>query len=88
MDIVILVLCAVSSGADGWEAIEEFGQEKLDWLRKFAPFANGVPSHDRIANVLSRLSPKGFQQCFRSWTGAVSEATQGEVIAVDGKSAR
>jgi predicted transposase YbfD/YdcC len=88
MDIVILVLCAVSSGADGWEAIEEFGQEKLDWLRKFAPFANGVPSHDCIANVLSRLSPKGFQQCFRSWTGAVSEATQGEVIAIDGKSAR
>ncbi len=88
MDIVILVLCAVSSGADGWEAIEEFGQEKLDWLRKFAPFANGVPSHDCIANVLSRLSPKGFQQCFRSWTDAVSEATQGEVIAIDGKSAR
>ena len=88
MDIVILVVCAVSSGADGWEGIEEFGQEKLDWLRKFAPFANGVPSHDCIANVMSRLSPKGFQECFRSWTGAVSEATQGEVIAIDGKSAR
>jgi len=88
MDIIILTVCAVSSGADGWEAIEEFGREKLEWLRKFASFANGVPSHDCIANVVSRLSPKGFQECFRSWTGAVSKATEGEVIAVDGKTAR
>lgn len=88
MDILILVVCAVSAGAAGWEAIEEFGKEKLDWLRKFAPFANGVPSHDCIANVISRLSPKGFQACFRRWTQAVSEVTEGEVIAVDGKSAR
>ena len=61
MDIVILVICAVISGADGWEAIEQFGKEKLKWLRRFAPFANGVPSHDCIANVISRLSVKGFQ---------------------------
>jgi len=68
MDIIILVVCAVSSGAEDWEAIEEFGNVKLDWLRKFAPSTNGVPSHDCIANVVSRLSPKGFQACFRSWT--------------------
>ncbi len=61
---------------------------KLDWLRKFAAFANGIPSHDCIANVVSRLSPKGFQACFRSWIEAVSEATKDKVIAVDGKTAR
>ena len=88
MDIVILVICAVISGADGWEAIEQFGKEKLKWLRRFAPFANGVPSHDCIAGVTSRLSVKGFQECFMSWTGAVTEATGGEVIAVDGKTGR
>jgi predicted transposase YbfD/YdcC len=47
-----------------------------------------VPSHDCIANVLARLSPKGFQECFRTWTQAVAKATGGEVIAVDGKTAR
>ncbi len=87
-DIMLLTVCAVVSGADGWEAIEEFGREKLDWLGQFAPFKNGVPSHDCIANVLSRLSPKGFQECFGSWTRAVATATAGEVIAVDGKTAR
>jgi predicted transposase YbfD/YdcC len=88
IDIVLLTICAVVSGADGWEAIEDFGQEKLDWLRRFVPFRNGVPSHDCIANVVSRLSPKGFQACLLSWTGAVAHVIDGEVIAVDGKAAR
>ena len=88
MDIVILVICAVVSGADGWEAIEQFGKEKLTWLRQFAPFANGVPSHDRIADVISRLSVKGFRECFMSWTAAVTRTTGGEVISVDGKTGR
>lgn len=87
-EILLLVVCAVLSGAEGWEAMEEFGQEKLDWLRKFAPFTNGIPSHDCLANVTSRLNPKAFQECFVSWTRAVAEATGGEVIAVDGKTAR
>jgi hypothetical protein len=88
LDIVFLAVCAVVSGADGWEAIEDFGRKKLGWLRRFAPFANGVPSHDCISNVISRLTSKGFGECFRSWTRAVSGATGGEIIAVDGKSAR
>ena len=88
LDIVLLTICAVVSGADGWEAIEEFGHEKLDWPRRFAPFGNGVPSHDCIANVVSRLSPKGFQACLLAWTREAAQVTDGEVIALDGKTAR
>ncbi|CAD7842990.1 MAG: hypothetical protein, partial [Olavius algarvensis Gamma 1 endosymbiont] len=29
LDIVLVVICGMLSGADGWEAIEEFGKEKL-----------------------------------------------------------
>ncbi len=87
-DIILLPVCAVVSGADGWEAIKEFGREKREWLRQFAPFKNEVPSHDGIAIVLSRLSPQGFQESFGSWTRAVATATVGEVVAVDGKTAR
>lgn len=88
MDIVVLTVCAVVSGAEGWEAIAEFGHAKLDWLRRFIPLKNGVPSHDCIAYVISRLSPEGFRRCFMSWTEGVREKTMGEVIAVDGKTAR
>jgi len=37
------------------EAIEDFGQEMVDWLRKFALFENGVLSYDRIFTILNRF---------------------------------
>jgi hypothetical protein len=55
LDIIVLTLCAVISGAEGWEAIEQFGEEKQDWLKKWIPLENCVPSHDCIARVISRL---------------------------------
>jgi predicted transposase YbfD/YdcC len=88
IDIVILAICAVVCGADGWEAIEEFGQTRLAWLRRYIPLANGIPAHDTIARVLSRISAAGFERCFASWVGACAHVTEGEVIAVDGKTVR
>ncbi len=37
IDIIVLSISAVASGANGWEGIEEFGKEKLDGLRQFVP---------------------------------------------------
>jgi len=37
-------------------------RQSLTWLRQFGSFANGVPSHDCIARVISRLSVKGFSR--------------------------
>lgn len=88
MDIIVLTVCASLSGAEGWEAIEEFGHNKLDWLRRFVPLKNGVPSHDCLAYVISRLSPKEFQRCFMNWVNAIREELPDEVIAIDGKTAR
>lgn len=88
IDILVLTVCATLSGAEGWEEIEEFGRSKLDWLRRFVPLKNGVPSHDCIAYVISRLSPEGFRRCFMSWVEAMRKEMPGEVIAIDGKTAR
>lgn len=88
IDIIVLTLSVVISGADGGEAIEDFGKEKLNWLRQYIALENGIPSHDCIAYVLSRVSPSGCRDCFMSWTQSVVGATHGEIIAVDGKTAR
>lgn len=87
LDILVLVVSAVCSNAKGWEAIEDFGHAKLEWLRQFVPLANGVPSHDCIEYVMVRLSPVKFRECFISWTQAVKREVD-EIIAVDGKTAR
>jgi hypothetical protein len=90
-NIVVLTLCATVSGADGWESIADFGRSKLDWLRQFIALKNGMPSPDCIAYVLQRLSVEGFMACFRNWTQAVMQASDGQVqefVRVDGKTAR
>jgi hypothetical protein len=87
-DILVLKICAMLSGAEGYEAIEEFGRNKEAWLRKLIPLKHGIPSHDCIRYVITRLPLKQFQACFLSWTQAMKKALGGEVIAVDGKTSR
>ena len=88
MDVIVLCVCAVVSGAEGWSDIEEFGRAKLDWLRRYVPLPNGVPVDDTIARVISALSVSGFQDCFTSWMEDVVDFSGGEIIAVDGKTHR
>jgi DDE_Tnp_1-associated len=61
---------------------------KEDWLRKWMALKNGIPSHDCIARVISRIKPTEMTDCFISWVNGVAEITEGEVIAIDGKTAR
>ena len=52
------------------------------------PLANGIPAHDTLARVLSRISAGGFEQCFASWVSGCAEVSEGEVVAIDGKTLR
>ncbi|MDQ7051322.1 MAG: ISAs1 family transposase [Enterobacterales bacterium] len=88
IDILFLSVCAVLSGAEGWEDIEDFGVAKLDWMKKYLPFENGIPKHDTIARVLSRLEPASIQSCFIQWVQSIAQQTHMSVIAIDGKTAR
>ena len=78
MDILFLSISAVLCGAEGWEEIEDFGHAKLAWLKKYFPFDNGIPKHDTIARVLSRLDPSALQNSFIAWINAACELSQGE----------
>ncbi|HFE39499.1 MAG TPA: ISAs1 family transposase [Gammaproteobacteria bacterium] len=88
LDILFLTLSAILSGSEGWEGIEAFGQIKLDWLKKYRGFENGIPRHDTIARVISALEPEQFVQCFMNWVNEVRQANGQDVIAIDGKTLR
>ena len=85
--LLVLVLCGVISGADGWMSIALYGQKKLELLRRFLPFENGTPSHDQLGILFSRLDMEVFQSCFISWVASLNETLEG-VVAVDGKTLR
>ena len=87
-DVVFLTVCAAIGGAQGWEDIELFGEAHLEWLQRNGLFSNGLPVHDTIARIISRIQPEQFQNAFVRWMQATSERTDGELIAIDGKTLR
>ena len=88
LDIVTMTICAVVAGAEGWDDVELFAQCKEDWLRRFLELPNGIPCSDTFARVFARIDPERFRACFQEWVNSIQQLTQGQVIAIDGKTLR
>src|ERR1700731_1540270 len=84
-DILVLTILAVICGADSWVDVEEFGKAKEDWLKTFLELTNGIPSHDTIGDLFSRLSTREFEACFLSWVNSLVTSSGGDIIPIDGK---
>jgi predicted transposase YbfD/YdcC len=87
-NILIISICAVICGADGPTDIAEFGRIKKDWFSTFLTMPQGIPSHDTFGRVLEKLNPLAFEQCFIAWINDLAVATEGRLIAIDGKTLR
>lgn len=86
-EVLLLSLLAVLAGAETFTDIARFGEKKLDLLRRFRPFLNKTPTHDRLGEIFAALDAERFQQCFVAWVAA-STGISAEVIAIDGKTSR
>lgn len=88
LDILVLALCAVMSGAEGWDDIEDWGRAREGWLGRYLGLRNGIPGHDTIRRVFEALSPRQLETCFAVWMRQVCPGVDGRIIAIDGKSLR
>ena len=86
-EILLTTLCAKICDAESWEDIQDFGEAKIGFLRKYLAYKNGIPSHDTFARVFSLLDPKQFKTCFIEWMRGL-ELQSSEVISIDGKTLR
>ena len=86
-ELLLLSLLAVLAGADTFCDIARFGEKKLDLLRRFLPFENGAPTHDRIGEIYAALDPAALQRCFAAWAARLTNSPV-EVIEIDGKTLR
>lgn len=88
-DILVIAICTVICGADGWVEVEEFGRSKRAWFATFLDLPGGVPSHDTFGRVFAHLAPDAFERCFTAWTAALPATTGGaKLVAIDGKAIR
>jgi predicted transposase YbfD/YdcC len=87
-DILVITVLAVICGANTFVMVETFAEDKEDFLRTFLRLGGGIPSHDTIGRVFSKLDPQGLQKCLISWSQALRASIPSEVVAIDGKTLR
>jgi predicted transposase YbfD/YdcC len=86
-EILLLVLCATLSGMEDFVEICLWGEQRLDFLRRFLPYERGIPAHDTLNDVINGLDAELFKTCFSNWVETLREHDP-DIIAIDGKTSR
>jgi len=87
-NILFIAVCAVICGADDFVAIAKFGRSNQEWLSKYLDLSEGIPSHDRFNAILALVRPAEFEKCLLNWITSLHEVSDGQIIAIDGKTLR
>jgi hypothetical protein len=86
-EVLLVCVCATIAECDSFDAISDWGQAHLEFLRRFLPFHWGVPSGRWLNILMNRIDPDLFAACFMDWVRA-SWPEPLEAIAIDGKTVR
>jgi len=86
-EILLTVLCGTMAGAEDFVEIRRWAVMHLDFLRRFLPFRDGIPSHDTLNDVVNGLDGTLFAACFSAWVEGLAEA-EPDIVAIDGKTSR
>lgn len=88
LDVIGIAICAVISGANDWQQIATFAQQRQDWLRRFFKLSEGIPCHDTFERVFDCINPRAFAAAFSRWMQGLAEAVGLRHVAIDGKTLR
>jgi hypothetical protein len=86
--VLFMMIRGVIAGADDFVAIARFANTKKGWFVKFLDMSQGVPSHDRFNAILNAIKPDEFEPILLAWLTELHRVTDGQVIAIDGKTLR
>lgn len=60
-EMLLVTVCAVICGAEGWKDLELFGKQELEYLRNFLVFKNGISTDDTFRRFFRALDPEQFK---------------------------
>jgi len=86
-EVLFLVVCATICSCDDYEDVVDWGEARLDFLRRYLDFHWGVPCADWLRTLMNRVDSRLFSACFMAWVAECWPDRQG-LVAVDGKSLR
>lgn len=91
-EIFLVLLAGTASTADSWRGFVDYGNQKINVLRRYSPFKNGIPSKDTFARIMAAINPKDFTKQFILWTNSLNKkliyVNNSKHIAIDGKTLR
>ena len=67
VDVLAIGVLATLCGADEFEEIALFGQQKESLLRRYPPLPTGPPAADTHRRVSEKLNVTRFNACFMTW---------------------
>ena len=70
-EVLLVVLCGTIAGAEDFVEVRRWARLHIDFLRRFLPFAHGIPSHDTLNDIVNAIdgellrpaSPNGWPAC-------------------------
>ena len=86
-EVLLLAVCGTIADCDDYEAIADWGEANLDFLRELLPYYHGVPTGRWLTIVMNRINSALFSACFTAWVGE-TWPDRPELIAIDGKTSR
>jgi predicted transposase YbfD/YdcC len=86
-EVLLLVVCGTLSDCDDYEGIASWGTAHLEFLRRYLPYAHGVPGERWLTILMNRINPALFAAAFSSWVRE-TWPTRPELVAIDGKTSR
>jgi len=87
-NIIVMTIVAYAAGMKSLEACAHFARMQEKWFGQYLSLPNGVPSHDVFRKVMGSIDVEAFQRGFVNWTRGLQDETEGDVVAIDGKTVR
>lgn len=83
-DILIIGLCSIICCGEDFTDMEDFGNDREEWLRGFLELPNGIPDSDTFRSVYERLEPNAVAKSLNAWLDD-SRNSGGRNVNIDGK---
>jgi len=83
-EILIIGLCSVICLGEDFEDMEDFGNDRKDWLSGFLELPYGIPGHDTFRRVFERVNPDALAKRLNAWLGNTG-VSGGRSVNIDGK---
>lgn len=85
LEMIFITLTASICGANGWADVERFAKAKREWFQRYLELKEGIPAHDTLGRVFSRLDSGEFLAAMHCWVDQFAGSLREKGVAIDGK---